>query len=121
MNRISFSWTTQALLAGQKTVTRRAWKDSWAKHFRAGDFVAAYDKAPFAGGKQIATIRLSSSAYQERVGDAPESDYHCEGLAWMANQGIRIQGQLPGQFWDDWRMENPLVWVVRFELAKEAR
>lgn len=33
MNIISFAWTTEALLCGQKSVTRRDWSDNYAAKF----------------------------------------------------------------------------------------
>lgn len=41
MRIISFAWTSPALLAGAKTVTRRDWDDSYARRFSAGELVAA--------------------------------------------------------------------------------
>ena len=118
MKHISFSWTTAALLAGAKTCTRRSWNDAYAKRFHAGDLVAAYDKSPRAGGKQIATIRLTRDPYQEFVRDAPPEDYQREGLAWMEERGVLIQRATPRQFWADWQAANTLEWVIRFEGVK---
>ena len=118
MKIISFSWTTPALLAGAKTVTRREWSDDYAKSFHKGDFVAAYDRGPRSGGKQIATIRLTQDPYQEHVASAPYQDYEAEGLAWIESKGLMIQGVSPYDFWLEWRDENPLVWVIKFEVVK---
>src|SRR3712207_3360782 len=57
---ISFAWTTPALLAGKKTVTRRDWSDDYARRFRPGLIVDAYDQSPRRGGRKIGTIRIVS-------------------------------------------------------------
>ena len=49
---ISFAWTTPALLAGRKTVTRRDWSDRYALLFHADDFVAGYNRSPRHGGRR---------------------------------------------------------------------
>ncbi len=57
---ISFAWTTPALLAGKKTVTRREWSDKHAAKFKPGDLVDAWDKSPRFKGKKVAVIRIVS-------------------------------------------------------------
>jgi uncharacterized protein YqfB (UPF0267 family) len=57
---ISFPWTTQALLDGKKTVTRRDWPELHAKKFRVGAIVTAYDKQPCWGGRPMARIQIVS-------------------------------------------------------------
>jgi hypothetical protein len=57
---ISFAWTTEALLNGKKTVTRRDWPDSHARKFRVGAIVTAYDKQPCWGGRPVARIQIVS-------------------------------------------------------------
>ena len=118
---ISFAWTTPALLAGEKTVTRREWSDNYAHRFKAGDLVAAYDKNPRAGGKQIATIRLTCDPYLENTRDAPSSDYIAEGLKYLADNGVLIQGMTPFTFWAAWKAAELLVWVIRFEVVRKER
>lgn len=55
MRIMSFGWTSDKLLAGKKTVTRRAWKGEWVK---AGDLVQAYDKGPHRGGRKLGILRI---------------------------------------------------------------
>lgn len=43
---ISFSWTTPALLVLLKTCTRRDWNWGYAKRFRKGDFLQAWNFSP---------------------------------------------------------------------------
>lgn len=121
MRIISFAETTDALLAGRKTVTRREWVESWARKFHAGDLVAAYDRSPRARGKHVATIRLTRDPYQESAHWAPDTDYEAEGFGWMEENGRTLWGHTPREQWDAWKTENPVLWVVRFELVERIR
>ncbi|KKL74249.1 hypothetical protein LCGC14_2066840, partial [marine sediment metagenome] len=38
VRHISFSWTTRALEADAKNVTRRRWNDNWARRWKKGDY-----------------------------------------------------------------------------------
>lgn len=115
---VSFAWTTPALLADRKTVTRRDWRRVYAERFRKDQHIAAYDRSPRIGGRQVATVRLTQAPYLENIADAPEADYEAEGLAYMAEQGKRVQGVPPLQFWREWRSTGQLLYVVRFELIE---
>ena len=116
MKIISFAWTIEALLAGVKTVTRREWTASYAARFKGGDLIAAYDRSPRYKGHQVAVIRLMQDPYRENIADAPDDDYAAEGLEWMSNQGLMIQGLSPQTFWRAWQMDDLDLWVVRFQL-----
>jgi len=84
---MSFAHTTEALLAGRKTVTRRCWKDTHAAKFTPGTLVAAWDHLPhrkFAGSpnrkpRRIATIRIVSVRY-ERIDAITDDDVAREGF-----------------------------------------
>lgn len=84
MHIISFAWTTKALLDGTKTVTRRCWSDNYAKRFRKGDIVQAYDKSPRVGGKRVALIRLLKTPYRQDVSELTEEDVLKEGALWAS-------------------------------------
>lgn len=90
MKIISFAWTTPALLAGRKTVTRRDWQLGYASGFHAGDLVAAYNRSPRHGGRQVATIRLTRAPYLESTKEAPPEDYEAEGLAYLDSIGAKV-------------------------------
>lgn len=96
---ISFAWTTAALLAGEKTVSRRDWKDSWAATWHAGDLAAVFDRQPRYGGHQVATIRLTQDPYKESTRDAPDEDYEKEGFAYLSEHAIRVDGLRPDALW----------------------
>ena len=55
---ISFAWTTEALLAGRKDVTRRWWTDEYARRFPPGSVHDAYNRSPRFKGKRVASIRV---------------------------------------------------------------
>ena len=115
MKIISFSWTTPALLALQKTVTRRKWDDKYAKTFRRGDYVQAYDKSPRFGGKKIATIQLTSDPYKEWSNLC--SDWHAEGFEYLTQIGAKLNGKTPKEFFNDWKQHPRMLWVIRFEVV----
>ena len=43
-----------------------------------------------------------------------EFDYKAEGLFWMEKQGIKIRGLAPREFFEAWKQDNEMVWVVTF-------
>jgi hypothetical protein len=88
---LSFAWTTEALLAGRKTCTRRRWSDAyfrrWVEAWRQGRHLHdAWDKLPRAGGVKVGCIRLTCQPYRERLADMPESDLAAEGGAWASKE-----------------------------------
>lgn len=107
---ISFAWTTQALIDGVKTVTRRMWKKSHAKKFYEGQIVDAYDKLPHAGGKKVATIRITRQPYVQVLEDMPDDHFEREGgtLYWKdKNDFIDAMGGIRQDYY-----------VVEFELVE---
>jgi hypothetical protein len=120
---ISFAWTTPALLAGAKTVTRREWSPMHAARFHAGDLVDAYDKSPRAQGHKVATIRIARDPYQQRTSKMHDvGEYEREGIRWLALNGLRPPGDFFHTSWADWwhawKAADLLVWVVEFELVE---
>jgi hypothetical protein len=57
---ISFAWTTEALLAGKKTVTRRDWSNDYAKRFPVGSIHNATGKQRRFGGRTIGRVMIKS-------------------------------------------------------------
>ncbi len=116
---ISFAHTTPALLAGEKTVTRREWSPEHAARFRAGQMVDAYDRSPRNGGKRVATIRITSIT-REPMSAMPDGDYEAEGFAYLEAHGI---GSAAGhdtsrRGFEEWRQAGTDAYVVRFELVE---
>jgi hypothetical protein len=121
---ISFAWTTPALVALEKTVTRRDWKDRFARQFKADELVAAYDKLARNHGRKVATIRLTCAPYEELVSTAPDSDYEAEGFGFFERHPEELPANAPWPtidwgMWQDFRFGDlrKVMWVVRFEVV----
>jgi len=111
MRIVSFAWTTEALLEGWKTVTRRNWKYC---RLVVGELVQAWDKLPHRGGKQIALIQIVS-VRREPLKDITEEEVIKEGGLWE-NREEFIKAWLeayPGSSEDD------LIWRIEFELLSK--
>jgi hypothetical protein len=109
---ISFAWTTAALLAGRKTVTRRQWARSYAEKFYRGQIIDAYDKQPRFGGKKVAVIQLTHEPSFQLDADIADSDFEHEGFAYMAEHPELI----PKNF----RMRPTETMIDRFGLRRES-
>ena len=123
---ISFAYTTPALLAGVKTVTRREWAAKYANSFRAGELITAYDKSPRVHGKPVAKIRLTAAPTLQPDSSAPDSDYEAEGFGWLernpqhlpAGGNVAWMETVSRETFDRWRDSGGQHWVVRFELLE---
>ena len=121
---ISFAWTSAALLAGAKTVTRRAWAPAYARTFRSNELIHAYDRSPRVGGHQIARLRLTDVPRYEADADAPDSDYEAEGFAWFAAHPDALPARAREELrvavspaaYQAWREAGGHSWVIRFEV-----
>ena len=123
---ISFDWTTPALLAGQKTVTRRGWKPQHAAKFRDRMLVEAWNTSPRnvkGNPHKVATIRLFGSPYIENSADALEADFEAEGFYYLEQQGLLIDGLRPTTLWNLWHLPAAAhdLYVVRFEVVELLR
>jgi len=81
---ITFTLTAREFIAGQKSVTRRAWKkrhwQRWQGWWDAGRLEhEAWDRLPISGGKRIGRFRLTCRPYREKLAEMPESDLAAEG------------------------------------------
>ncbi len=118
MKIISFAWTTPALLSGEKTRTRREWNDKYAKQFKVGDLIQAYDKQPRFKGKRVAIIKITSIK-KENISLMPKEDYHKEGFAYLEKIGEKIFKKNPKIAFKEWKEEGEDYWVIDFELVKK--
>jgi len=114
---ISFALTQKEFLSGQKTVTRRKWKEShyrmWQRLWDNDRLIHdAWSKAPFAGGEKIGQFKLTCRPYHEYLEDMPKGDLLAEG-------GMRDTLE---EFYDLIKA-HPLeqVVVIRFELINKER
>jgi hypothetical protein len=103
---ISFAYTTQALLQGKKTVTRRCWDDNYAKRFKKGDIVLAYNRQPRFRGKPIARIRITKDPYRQPLHFITAEDLKKEGGMWVDKE----------DFWELFPCSEP--YVIEFELIE---
>lgn len=110
---LSFAWTTDTLLAGRKTCTRRQWTTNyhrrWANAWDNGRRIhQAWNKSPRAGGRKVGDIELSCRPYRERLADMPERDLEAEGGLWASREEfVELFGGSP----------HLVVSVVRFILT----
>jgi len=119
---IAFAHTTPALLAGRKSVTRRAWCARTValarRQFAEGKLIDAWDKSPRAHGRKVATIRLTEEPRLERTREIPDSDFEAEGFGFMEERGILLGKEPVREVWDAWRAnERSVLVVVRFEVV----
>lgn len=123
MRIISFAWTTPALLAGRKSVTRRGWSDKHAAGFHKDDLIQAYNRSPRHGGERVAYITLTQDPYKELTFYMPDEDYDREGFKYFAeNPEVEVPKTFAPedgdwlQHFNAWRREAQYLWVIRFEL-----
>lgn len=118
---ISFGWTTPAILARRKTVTRREWDPRYADRFYEGQVLDAWNTSPRnvrGNPHKIATIKLIAKPYLEHARLAPDDDWEGEGFAYLTEIGLTVHGHTPEAMWRSWKINNPSLWVVRFEILE---
>jgi hypothetical protein len=114
---VSFAWTTPALLAGAKTMSRREWKPEHALRFHRGDVIDAWDKSPRTGkGKPVAKIRLMRDVYAQNTRELTDLDYVREGFTWLTLFGAAEDRTRVQEIWDEWRIAPRVLWVLEFEV-----
>ena len=90
---ISFAWTTQALIEGRKTMTRRDWKPraiaNLQRAYDRGEIIhQAWDKVPYAGGRRVGFIQLTQRPYLEMLRDIARERPCCRG--WSVGDPKRL-------------------------------
>ena len=114
---ISFAWTTPALLAGKKTVTRRDWSDDYAQKFPVGSFHNATNKQRRFGGKTIGRIKIVSIRREPLLRMLDDPDYGAKEI------------ELEGGLWDNAihfvssfcdKTGTDYVWRIEFEFEPVA-
>ncbi len=107
---ISFSRTVNELVSGNKTQTRRAWQDDYAKNFiRYFDesiAIPALNKGRHRGGHGLGFIKLTQRPYQQYLSKMSPIDLQEEG-GMVATAQEFIDTFFEGQ--------DKLVWVLHFE------
>lgn len=119
---ISFSWTTPALIALRKTATRRNWNPDYAKRFKKGSIMAAYNKSPRIKGQRVGIIKLIDDPVFELLSLMPDSDFEAEGFAFLSQNPHLLPKTMPYDvFWEGfcaWRDSGGSMWIVRFEVLE---
>ena len=115
---ISFAWTSRALIAERKTRTRRKWNDKYAKKFKKGDIIKAYDRSPLYGGRAIKVLRLTADPVKEDIRNMPNSDYEREGFKFMEENDIKIWKKDPKTAFKEWKEEGGDYYIIDFEFVK---
>lgn len=113
---ISFAYTTDAVIMGEKSVTRRNWARSHAMKLYGSQVVDIYDKNPRIHGQNMGQIEILGSPYLQRTGKMTPDDYEREGLLWMERNCRLMNGQSPEIFFNNWIEANEMVYVVEFKL-----
>lgn len=115
---VSFAWTTPALLAGAKTVTRRDWTPQHAAHFHRGDVVDAWSKSPRAHGEKVARILITRDPWVQMSNAVKPDDWTREGFEWFAWNGTPEDRLRVDAIWMGWRTTPRPLYVVEFELVE---
>ena len=106
MRNISFALTVPEFISGNKSVTRRLWKDNYAKSFHEKEILQAYDKMPYCGGRKIGKIELTKTPYKQKLKDMPIAHLLAEGGRWhTVYEFINFLGENP----------ETEVWVIEFK------
>jgi hypothetical protein len=122
---LRFAWTTPALLAGAKTVSRVPQADRRPGLWRAGMPLIAYNRSPQKGGRPVAVLQLTADPVLEPLGAMPDSDYAAEGWHWLHEHRALLPRWItasdfgPHAFQDS-RTRGAELWVVRFRLLAVA-
>lgn len=116
---ISFAKTTDAVIMGRKVKTRRDWKMSHAQRFREGQEVDFWDKNPRNQGKKMGTIILTRGPYRENTRKLVYPiDFVAEGFDYMTERSQDIDGMEPLIFFNQWKEQWILLFVVEFKLHR---
>ena len=114
---ISFAKTTDAVIMGRKSITRRDWKVSHANRFRESQEVDFWDKNPRNYGQKMGSIILTRGPHRQNTRKLSyPDDYIAEGLAYMAEVGQLMDGWHPETFFRRWQEQRVLLFVVEFKL-----
>lgn len=127
MRTISFAWTTAALLAERKTVTRReCTPGDYYGRFEKGDVLRAFNRSPRFKGEPVGYIVLTETPYKEVLSSMPADDYEGEGFGFYDENPHLIPKYWLKTFKDygidtfkQWfdlkKCSNFEMWVLRFE------
>ena len=112
---ISFAWTTQAIIQGKKTETRRFWNYDYMERFwkscQANDMrFIGYNKSPRFGGCPIALCRIKQKPYLQDLKFVTDADEKAEGGLWGSADEYRKA--MAGH--------DQIPYVIKFEVLAQA-
>ncbi len=89
---ISFAWTTEAFLSGQKTATRRFWDAGymemwWRNVVKDKHCAQAWDRSPRFKGQKIGVIHIPVKPFPQPLAEMAEADFVEEGSRWRGEDG----------------------------------
>ncbi len=110
---ISFGYTCDRLLTGQKTVTRRKWKERYAKMFikayQEGKQIRAIDKDFRYGGKIVGWLTLTQEPRSGWTHELTQDDCIKEGYPELS------PAQFRDKFFKSPKDETMHVWILEFK------
>jgi len=117
---IPFTWTTPALLAGQKIMIRRDGIEGDFVGFLSGQFVWAYDYPPRCGGSPVAALHLLDDPNVESTLELSDHDYVDEGFAFLEQFPFLIPESIHPlrKLFRIYQSVDYSLWVLRFEVVE---
>lgn len=118
LRHISMAYTTPSFCAQRKHVTRRTWKESYAKSFKAGDRLFGASRQMRYGGEVLGEIELLEAPYEEYLGEwygREQELYELEGFAYLEAPDIIPEHAPLMKMTHIWIQEDPCLWVIPFD------
>ncbi len=113
---ISMGWTAPAFLAGEKTETRRNWKDKYAKKFKIGECIEVWDKSPCWTIHKQKPIKIGTlivlKIYKQKINkNTFYNRSYQEGFDYM----IQFDSEKVMKTKREWSVQNNYLWVLEFK------
>jgi hypothetical protein len=102
------AWMSKPFLANRKSKTRREWSDDYAKRFKEGEVLQVYDRQPRFKGKSGYEVFEEYTVYVVVDYRKVEKD---DGRIEIVEQ----KHETPREFFNEWKEEGGMYYVIRFE------
>ncbi len=89
-------------MRGNKTVTRRDWKDKYAAQWKKGDVFAGVSKLRSKDAQLLGFATIAEDLYKQPLRDMPDDHFYREGgnEYWSdLDEFVRIMGGYDKEFW----------------------
>lgn len=123
MRSISMAYTTPAIVAKAKEVTRRTWKDSYAKSFEVGERLEATSRQYRFGGELVAIIEVTEKPFLEDISDwegREDELYVKEGFAFLEAKNIISEHAPLKKLMRMWVANGGDYYVIPFKVTSVA-